>query len=89
MSTSQSSSSRQDKIGEIEKFGDIKLKISLVLGNKELPLSKVLKLKEGDLIVFDKKLEDYLDVKLNDQDFGIGEIIVINDKISLRLVDLV
>ena len=89
MSTSQSSSSRQGSLKEIEKFSDIKLKISLVLGSKELPLSKVLKLKEGDLIVFDKKLEDYLDVKLNDQDFGIGEIIVINDKISLRLVDLV
>ncbi len=74
---------------ELKKFGDIKLRISLVLGSKELPLSKVLKLKEGDLIVFDKKLEDYLDVKLNDQTFGIGEIIVINDKISLRLVDLV
>lgn len=89
MSTSQSSSSRQDSLREIERFSDIKLKISLVLGNKELPLSKVLKLKGGDLIVFDKKLEDYLDVKLNDQDFGIGEIIIINDKIGLRLVDLV
>ncbi len=74
---------------ELKRFGDIRLKISLLLGSKELPLSKVLKLKEGDLIVFDKKLEDYLDVKLNDQEFGIGEIIVINDKISLRLVDLV
>lgn len=74
---------------ELKRFGDIRLKLSLVLGSKELPLSKVLKLKEGDLIVFDKKLEDYLDVKLNDQEFGIGEIIVINDKISLRLVDLV
>jgi len=74
---------------EIKKFGDIKLRVSLVLEGKELPLSKVLKLKEGDLLVFDKKLEDYLDVKLNDQKFGIGEIIVINDKISLRLIDLV
>ncbi len=74
---------------ELKKFSDIKLKLSLVLGNKELPLSKVLKLKEGDRIVFDKKLEDYLDVKLNDQEFGIGEIIVINEKIGLRLVDLV
>ena len=89
MSTSQSSSSRQVSIEEIERFGDIKFKISLVLGSKELPLSKVLKLKEGELIVFDKKIEDYLDVKLNDQEFGIGEIIVINNRISLRLVDLV
>ncbi len=74
---------------KLERFKDIKLKLSLVLGRKELPLSKVLKLKEGDLITLDTKLEDYLEVYLNDKKFGIGELIVINDKISLRLVDLV
>jgi flagellar motor switch protein FliN/FliY len=77
------------KEGRLERFKDIRLKVSLVLGSKELPLSKVLKLKEGDLITLDTKLEDYLEVRLNDEKFGIGELIVINDKISLRLVDLV
>ncbi|WP_456342002.1 FliM/FliN family flagellar motor switch protein [Thermovibrio sp.] len=77
------------KEGRLERFKDIRLKISLVLGSKELPLSKVLKLKEGDLITLDTKLEDYLEVRLNDEKFGIGELIVINDKVSLRLVDLV
>jgi len=74
--------------GKLDRFRDIKLRVSLVLGTKELPLSKVLKLKEGDLITLDTKLEDYLEVRLNDEKFGIGELIVINDKISLRLVDL-
>jgi flagellar motor switch protein FliN/FliY len=76
-------------LDNLEKFKDIKLKISLVLGSKELPLSKVLKLKEGDIIPFDTKLEDYLEVRLNGEKFGIGELIVINEKLSLRLVDLV
>jgi flagellar motor switch protein FliN/FliY len=79
----------QESIKRLEKFKDIKLKVSLVLGSKKLPLSKVLKLKEGDIISFDTKLEDYLEVRLNEQKFGIGELIVINEKISLRLVDLV
>ncbi|ADU97406.1 FliM/FliN family flagellar motor switch protein [Thermovibrio ammonificans] len=74
---------------KLERFSDIELKISLVVGRKVMPFSKVLKLKEGDIITLDKKLDDYLEVTLNDQEFGIGELIVINDKVSLRLVDLV
>ncbi len=74
---------------KLEKFKDIELKVSLVLGRKEFPLSRVLKLKEGDLITFDVKLESYLEVLLNEEKFGIGELIVINDRLGLRLVDLV
>ncbi|SMP13813.1 flagellar motor switch protein FliN/FliY [Desulfurobacterium pacificum] len=74
----------------IERFKDVKLRVSFVISGKEMPFSKVMKLKEGDLIEFeDKKVEDYLDVLLNGQKFGIGELVVVNDKISLRLVDLV
>jgi flagellar motor switch protein FliN/FliY len=75
---------------DIERFKDVRLKISFVIGGKVMPFSRVMKLKEGDLIEFeDKKIEDYLDVLLNGQKFGIGELVVVNDKISLRLVDLV
>ncbi|WP_163328075.1 FliM/FliN family flagellar motor switch protein [Desulfurobacterium thermolithotrophum] len=78
---------KQDK--RLEDFKDVSLSISLCIGKKFLTLSKILKLKEGDLIEFDKKLEDYLDVYLNGQKFGIGELVIVNDKYSLRLVDLV
>jgi len=74
----------------IDRFKDVKLRVSFVISGKQLPFSKIMKLKEGDLIEFeDKKIEDYLDVLLNGQRFGIGELVVVNDKISLRLVDLV
>ncbi len=75
---------------KVERFNDVKLKVSFVISGKKMSFSKVMKLKEGDLIEFeDKKIEDYLDVMLNGQKFGIGELVVVNDKISLRLVDLV
>ncbi|TCK03876.1 FliM/FliN family flagellar motor switch protein [Phorcysia thermohydrogeniphila] len=77
----------QDK--DFERFKDVRLKVSFVVGSKSMSLSKVLKLKEGDIIELDRKLEDYLDVYVNGQKFGIGELIIVNDKFSLRLVDLV
>jgi len=77
----------QDK--DFERFKDVRLRVSFVVGTKRMSLSKVLKLKEGDVIELDRKLEDYLDVYVNGQKFGIGELIVVNDKFSLRLVDLV
>jgi flagellar motor switch protein FliN/FliY len=77
----------QDK--DFERFKDVHLRVSFVVGSKRMPLSKVLKLKEGDIIELDRKLEDYLDVYVNGQRFGIGELIIVNDKFSLRLVDLV
>jgi flagellar motor switch protein FliN/FliY len=73
----------------LEEFKEIQLKLTLILGKKEMYLSKVLNLKKGDLIVFDTKLDDYLKVTLNESDFGVAEIIVINNKFGLRLVDLV
>ena len=80
---------RKEELEKLERFKDVKVRISFVLSGKEMPFGKVLKLKEGDIIVFDKKTEDYLDVYLNDQKFGIGELVVVNEKISLRLVDIV
>ena len=80
---------RKEELEKLERFKDVKVRISFVLSGKEMPFGKVLKLKEGDIIEFDKKTEDYLDVYLNDQKFGMGELVVVNEKISLRLVDIV
>ncbi len=79
----------EERDREFERFKDVKFKISFILGGKKLLLGKVIKLKEGDLIELDKKIDDYLEVRLNGQPFGIGELIVVNEKLSLRLVDLV
>jgi len=79
----------EKKKDRFERFKDVNLRISLSIGTKTMSLSKVMKLREGDIIEFDRKVDDYLDVYLNGKKFGIGELIVVNEKYSLRLVDLV
>ena len=78
----------KEKFEKVERFKDVKVRVSLVLGGKTLLFGKVVTLKEGDILEFDKKVDDYLDVYVNGQLFGVGELIVVNDKFSLRLVDL-
>ncbi|MCX7737866.1 MAG: FliM/FliN family flagellar motor C-terminal domain-containing protein [Hydrogenothermaceae bacterium] len=49
----------------------------------------LLSLKEGDIIELNKNIEDYLEVYLEDKPFGKGELVIVNDKYSFRLIDLV
>ena len=67
---------------------DVKLKINVSVGKTEKLFKDVLKLKEGDLISLDKSTEEYLDVYLNGKQFAVGEMIIVNDKYSVRIIDL-
>jgi len=48
----------------------------------------ILRLKEGDIIKLDKNLEDYIEIYLRGQLFAIGELVVVNEKYAVRVVDL-
>ncbi|BCD59930.1 MULTISPECIES: FliM/FliN family flagellar motor switch protein [unclassified Nitratiruptor] len=67
---------------------DISLKMSVRLGSTKKMIIEILSLKEGDVIELEKNTEDYIDVMLNDKKMAIGEIVVINDKYGVRIVDL-
>jgi len=73
---------------DISYLSDIELEVKVEVGRKKEMFSKVLKLKEGDIIELDKSLEDYINVYLNDQPFAVGEMVVVNKKFGIRIVDL-
>ncbi len=84
---------KQEEIEELEKKDlsfllDVSLKINVSVGKTEKLFKDVLKLKEGDLISLDKNVEEYLDVYLNGKQFAVGEMIIVNDKYSVRIIDL-
>ena len=84
---------KQEELDEIEKRDlsfllDVKLRINVSVGKTEKLFKDVLKLKEGDLISLDKNIEEYLDVYLNGKQFAVGEMIIVNDKYSVRIIDL-
>lgn len=74
---------------DLDFFSDISMHISVEVGKIQKIFAEVLKLKEGDIIKLDKNVEDYMDIYLNGLPFAIGEMVVINDKYGVRVIDLV
>ena len=67
---------------------DVNVKLSISVGTIEKMLIEILALKEGDIIELDKKIDEYVDIRLNDKKFAIGEIVIANEKYGVRVVDL-
>ncbi len=68
---------------------DVELKAHGNVGKTTKLFKDILKLKEGDIIQLDKNVEDYIDLYINNQLFAIGEIMIVNNKYSLRIIDIV
>lgn len=74
---------------DLDFLSDISLYLNVEVGKTKKLFIEILKLKEGDIISLDKSTEDYLDIYLNGSPFAIGELVVVNEKYSVRLVDIV
>lgn len=68
---------------------DIEVEVSVLIGKVVRSIDYVLNIKEGDVIEINKSIDDYLDIYIEDVAFGKGELVVVNDKFSVRLIDLV
>ncbi|OMH40343.1 FliM/FliN family flagellar motor switch protein [Desulfurobacterium indicum] len=73
---------------EIKDLGDVTLNLCVEVGKTVKPFGYLLKLKEGDVIPLDKTIEEFLSIKINGQRFGVGELIIVNDKFGVKVIDL-
>ncbi len=73
---------------DISFLHDITLKITGEVGRTQKNFIDILRLKEGDIIKLDKHVEDYVEIYLRGQIFAIGELVVVNEKYAVRIVDL-
>lgn len=68
---------------------DIEVELSASIGKIDSNIEFILKLEEGDLIEIDKNIDDYLEIYVGNLIFGKGELVIVNDKFSVRLIDMV
>ncbi|MGR5519703.1 flagellar motor switch protein FliN [Vibrio sp. PNB22_4_2] len=69
-------------------FKSIPVTVTLEVASKEIPLGDLMKAGEGTVIELDKLNGEPLDVKVNGSLMGQAEVVVINDKYGLRLIDV-
>ncbi|CAE6931689.1 FliM) that form the rotor-mounted switch complex (C ring) [Vibrio sp. B1REV9] len=69
-------------------FKSIPVTVTLEVASKEIALGDLMKAGEGSVIELDKLNGEPLDVKVNGSLMGHAEVVVINDKYGLRLIDV-
>lgn len=75
-------------MAEFSEFLDIPIRVGVQLGVARLPLRSALALQPSMVIKLDRSAGDKVDLLLDGQLIGAGEIVVIEEMMGLRITDL-
>ncbi|MGL6052138.1 MAG: lateral flagellar motor switch protein LfiN [Aeromonas salmonicida] len=70
-------------------FRQIPVKVTLEVASAEVSLGELMRVEEGAVIELDKLAGEPLDVRVNGRLLAKGEVVVVNGKYGLRLVDVI
>lgn len=68
---------------------DVPLHVSVELGRTKVLIKDLLQMREGSVIELDKLAGEPLDIYVNHHLIARGEAVVVDDKVGLRLTDVV
>jgi flagellar motor switch protein FliN len=73
----------------LELLMDVPLEVSIRLGQLQMQVRDLLKLNKGSLIELDKEADDPLEIHVNNRLMAFGEVVMIKDKLGIRITDIV
>lgn len=68
---------------------DVPVEISAILGTTQIPISQLLKMGRGAVLELDRLVGDPIDLYIGKQMVGRGEVLIIEDKIGVTLVNTI
>lgn len=77
-----------DNQPSLERIQDIQVTISVELGRVKLSIRELLKLVQGSILSLDKMVGEPLDFYVNNKLFGACEIVQVNDKLGMRIIEI-
>ena len=66
---------------------DVELELSVILGETDVPLKKVLDITKGSIIELDNKTSEPIKLLANGTEVARGEVVIIEDNFGLRITD--
>lgn len=68
---------------------DIPVRLSMEVGNTNITIRKLLQLNKGSIVELTRTAGEPLDVLVNGTLVAQGEVVVVNDKFGVRLLDVI
>ena len=76
------------KVQSLDFLLDIPLKVTVELGRTNILIKELLQLNQGSVLELDKLAGEPLEVLVNGKLIARGEVVVVNEKFGIRLVDI-
>ena len=70
-------------------LSDIPVRLSVEVGSTSLKLSELLDLAEGSVVELDRQANELLDILVNGTLVAKGEVVTVNGRFGIRVVDVV
>ena len=70
-------------------LADIPLRLSVEVGSTSLKLAELMDLAEGSVVELDRQANELLDILVNGTLVARGEVVTVNGKFGIRVVDVV
>lgn len=73
----------------LDALRNVSVKISVVLGTRQMLLHELLKLSRGSVVELNSSVGDRVDLYVNNKLVARGEIVLVDDKIGVTLTEIV
>ena len=74
--------------GRREAIYDVSIDVVAILGTAELQVSQILKLGRGAVVELERLIGEPVEIRANSQLVAYGEVVVIEDRLAIRLTDI-
>jgi flagellar motor switch protein FliN/FliY len=71
--------------GSIDVLLAMNVSVTVVIGQTELPVKRLLQLGPGSVLKLDKSIDEPADLYLRDTKFATGNIVVVDDRFAIRI----
>ncbi len=82
-------SPEEDSVSGIHFLSDVRLRVSVVLAETHMPVRELLSLGTDSVVQMDKLSGDPVDIYVENQKLAKGEVIVLQEKLRIRLLEIV
>lgn len=79
----------EDGVRPIEAVYDVPVVVSAVLGTAKMQVSDLLKLKRGSIVELERRVDDPVDIYVNNRLIAKGEVVSVNDKLAITLTEVI
>lgn len=79
----------QGRPADLDSILDIPITLSVEIGKSRLSIRNLLQLNQGSVVELDRMAGEPLDVLINGMLVAHGEVVVVNEKLGIRLTDVV